>query len=91
MSGRARDNRLVHFNPVARVAAAGPAAPAPPRPGDLVTTVVTTAAPHYLLADGVPLAIRRTRGGDAWAARQGQAAQPAAAPVLLGMPTMTTP
>ena len=44
MSGRARDNRLVHFTP---------AEPAP-RPGDVITTVVTGAAPHYLLADGAP-------------------------------------
>ena len=41
-----------------------------PRPGDVVTTVVTRAAPHYLIADGEPLAVRRTRGGDAWAARR---------------------
>jgi tRNA-2-methylthio-N6-dimethylallyladenosine synthase len=63
-SGRAADNRLVHFAP------AGTA----PRPGDVVTTVVTQSAPHYLIADGPPLGIRRTRGGDAWqAARAGDA------------------
>jgi len=77
MSGRARDNRLVHFDP------AGVA----PRPGDLVTTVVTMAAPHYLLADGGPLAVRRTRGGDAWAARAGDEGAERA-PVLLGMPRL---
>ncbi len=66
MSGRARDNRLVHFAP----GGTGP------RPGDLVTTVVTRAAPHYLVADGPPLAVRRTRGGDAWQARQEGPAQP---------------
>ena len=62
----------------------------------MVTTVVTRGAPHYLLADGPPLAVRRTRGGDAWAARQarpalsGQAS--AAAPgVLLGMPAVGRP
>ena len=60
MSGRARDNRLVHFEPGG--------ADAPPRPGDIVVTTVTRAAPHYLIADGVPLAVRRTRGGDAWQA-----------------------
>ena len=38
---------------------------ADPRPGDIVTTVVTRAAPHYLLADGAPVSVRRTRGGDA--------------------------
>jgi tRNA-2-methylthio-N6-dimethylallyladenosine synthase len=103
MSGRARDNRLVHFTP----------AELSPRPGDVVVTVVTEAAPHYLIADSVPLAVYRTRGGDAWQARQeGTAAQagtaqqagtarqagaagggsaPAGQPVLLGMPTVGQP
>jgi tRNA-2-methylthio-N6-dimethylallyladenosine synthase len=87
LSGRARDNRLVHFAP------GGTA----PRPGDLVTTLVTRAAPHYLVADGEPLAVRRTRGGDAWQARHEQpvsvAAGSAAAPlaVPLGMPTVGRP
>ncbi len=113
MSGRARDNRLVHFAPAgpggAGVGAAGPAGPglgasdALPRPGDVVLTRVTAAAPHYLIADRVPLALRRTRAGDAWqirAAADGQAdlldgaAQDngldrSAQPVLLGMPTLT--
>ncbi len=84
MSGRARDNRLVHFTP-----------PEPaPRPGDVVTTVITGAAPHYLLADGVHVSVRRTRGGDAWQAWQDRSADGggpavaggAGAPVLLGMP-----
>jgi tRNA-2-methylthio-N6-dimethylallyladenosine synthase len=60
MSGRARDNRLVHFAPP------NPA----PRPGDVITTVVTGVSPHYLLADGAAVQVRRTAGGDAWAARQ---------------------
>jgi tRNA-2-methylthio-N6-dimethylallyladenosine synthase len=88
MSGRARDNRLVHFAPSG----------AAPRPGDIVSTVVTRGAPHYLLADGAPLTVRRTRGGDAWQARQdgsaggGDAAAGAAAPrVLLGMPAVGRP
>lgn len=94
MSGRARDNRLVHFAP------AGTA----PRPGDVVTTVVTQAAPHYLLADGAPVSVRRTRAGDAWQARDGSPASPAAGPaaatagaagpgsrVLLGMPAVGVP
>ncbi|WP_199423774.1 tRNA (N6-isopentenyl adenosine(37)-C2)-methylthiotransferase MiaB [Actinotalea solisilvae] len=45
-----------------------------PRPGDLVTVRVTQAAPHHLVADsaldGGPYAVRRTRAGDAWAARE---------------------
>ncbi|HEX4398538.1 MAG TPA: tRNA (N6-isopentenyl adenosine(37)-C2)-methylthiotransferase MiaB, partial [Trebonia sp.] len=80
MSGRARDNRLVHFAPHGTA----------PRPGDIVTTTVTGTAPHYLIADGEPLAVRRTRAGDAWqaASAAGAAAEaPAPAPVLLGMPT----
>ncbi len=60
MSGRARDNRLVHFNPASST----------PRPGDVVTTVVTSAAPHYLLADGAPVSVRRTAGGQAWELRR---------------------
>jgi tRNA-2-methylthio-N6-dimethylallyladenosine synthase len=81
MSGRARDNRLVHFAPHGTS----------PRPGDIVTTGVTSAAPHYLRADDPPLSVRRTHAGDAWAARK-LAAEPVpaapsgAAPVLLGMP-----
>ena len=81
MSGRARDNRLVHFAP----------AGLSPRPGDMVTTLVTSAAPHYLIADGVPLAVRRTRGGDAWQARQDGAEAGPATRVLLGMPAVGAP
>jgi tRNA-2-methylthio-N6-dimethylallyladenosine synthase len=83
MSGRAKDNRLVHFTP---------APGEPPRPGDIVTTVVSSAAPHYLIADNAPQMVRRTPGGDAWQARAaGEAGNGAAdaggmEPVLLGMP-----
>jgi tRNA-2-methylthio-N6-dimethylallyladenosine synthase len=87
MSGRARDNRLVHFNP------GGTA----PRPGDVVTTTVTSTAPHYLIADGEPLRVRRTRAGDAWQVSQQTSAllahggathlSQAPMPVLLGMPS----
>ncbi|KXW70529.1 (dimethylallyl)adenosine tRNA methylthiotransferase [Mycolicibacterium phlei DSM 43072] len=58
MSGRARDGRLVHFNPGG----------ADIRPGDVVTTTVTAAAPHHLIADGPLHTHRRTRAGDAHAA-----------------------
>ncbi|MGH3674720.1 MAG: tRNA (N6-isopentenyl adenosine(37)-C2)-methylthiotransferase MiaB [Mycobacterium sp.] len=58
MSGRARDGRLVHFTPMG----------ADIRPGDIVTTTVTDAAPHHLIADGTLLHHRRTRAGDAHAA-----------------------
>jgi len=91
LSGRARDNRLVHFAP----------ADTAPRPGDMVTTMVSRAAPHYLIADGAPLAVRRTGGGDAWQARReapgiapaASGGAPAAGPagVLLGMPAVGRP
>jgi tRNA-2-methylthio-N6-dimethylallyladenosine synthase len=56
-----------------------------------VTTTVTSAAPHYLIADGAPLTVRRTRGGDAWQARQeGSDAGPSPG-VLLGMPAVGAP
>ena len=60
MSGRARDGRLVHFAP----------GDGDIRPGDIVTTTVTGAAPHHLIADGTVLHHRRTRAGDAHAAGQ---------------------
>jgi len=72
MSGRARDGRLVHFTP----------GESPVRPGDLVTTVITRAAPHHLVADGVLRSHRRTRAGDAHQSMQ----LPARAGVGLGMP-----
>src|SRR5664280_1849277 len=74
-SGRAPDNRLVHFvtdsvtDPVVDPGVdpiVGPGV----RPGDVVTVEVTYAAPHHLVADGPALAVRRTRAGDAWAARR---------------------
>ncbi|MCA2215289.1 tRNA (N6-isopentenyl adenosine(37)-C2)-methylthiotransferase MiaB [Jidongwangia harbinensis] len=77
MSGRARDGRLVHF-------AVGDTVP---RPGDVVETVVTYAAPHHLNADGTPLGYRRTRAGDAWEA--GRA--PRTPGVSLGLPTVGAP
>jgi tRNA-2-methylthio-N6-dimethylallyladenosine synthase len=100
MSGRARDNRLVHFAPHAELTRFGA-----PRPGDVVTVKVTRGAPHYLLADEPPLHVRRTRAADqaeqaaqAAHAAHAQAAQAGAAstappvtpaPVLLGMPALT--
>ena len=83
MSGRARDNRLVHFAPGAQ-----PQSPGAPRPGDIVTVAVTRGAPHYLLADGAPLSVRRTRAAalSAAGAQAAQAPAVAPAPVLLGMP-----
>nr|WP_255701742.1 tRNA (N6-isopentenyl adenosine(37)-C2)-methylthiotransferase MiaB [Mycobacterium sp. MYCO198283] len=85
MTGRARDGRLVHFQP----------GDAEIRPGDVVTTVVTAAAPHHLVADGPLLTHRRTRAGDAHAGGQRpvtvglglpSVGRPAAAPTAAGCP-----
>ncbi|MBW1639134.1 tRNA (N6-isopentenyl adenosine(37)-C2)-methylthiotransferase MiaB [Microbacterium resistens] len=90
LTGRAEDNRLVHFEV--------PEGSDIPRPGDVVTVTVTHAAPFHLLADspdGKPLRIRRTRGGDAWDRAQAESCgvpAPAdgagARPVSLGLPTL---
>ena len=91
MSGRAPDNRLVHF------AVGDTAAEELPRPGDLVSVEITYAAPHHLNADGpdggsAVKALRRTRSGDAWQARQEQPeAERRAAAVTLGMPSIGKP
>ena len=86
MSGRARDNRLVHF--------AVPEGAERARPGDLVTVGVTYGAPHHLVADGAlaggTYAVRRTAGGDAWAALQ-DAPVPGKPAVSLGMPSIGAP
>lgn len=60
MTGRARDNRLVHFEV--------PQGSETPRPGDLVTVQISRAAPYFLIADsfeGSKYQLRRTAGGDA--------------------------
>ena len=78
MSGRARDNRLVHF-----------AVPqgAKVRPGDFVTVGVTHGAPHHLVADsaltlGGVFTVRPTRAGDLWEAAHLEKPRG----TLLGMP-----
>jgi tRNA-2-methylthio-N6-dimethylallyladenosine synthase len=89
LTGRAEDGRLVHFELT-------PGSPEP-RPGDVVSVVITHAAPFHLLADdptGAPLQIRRTRGGDAWdRAQAASCGVPAASDgspraVSLGLPTL---
>jgi tRNA-2-methylthio-N6-dimethylallyladenosine synthase len=91
MSGRARDGRLVHFAtaPTGAGESRGDNGryAAPVRPGDIVRTVVTYAAPHHLNADGPLLAHRRTRAGDAFEAGQ----SPRTPGVLLGLPTVGVP
>jgi tRNA-2-methylthio-N6-dimethylallyladenosine synthase len=83
LSGRARDNRLVHF------ATSPGGGHSDIRPGDVVTAKVTYAAPHHLVADGEPLDVRRTRSGDAWEARS--STPPVSSGVTLGMPTFGRP
>jgi tRNA-2-methylthio-N6-dimethylallyladenosine synthase len=77
MSGRARDGRLVHFT----------ADPTQVRPGDIVHTEITYAAPHHLNADGPLISHRRTKAGDAHAA--GLATRTPG--VMLGLPTIGAP
>ncbi|WP_110590341.1 tRNA (N6-isopentenyl adenosine(37)-C2)-methylthiotransferase MiaB [Microbacterium suaedae] len=90
LTGRAEDNRLVHFEV--------PDGSDLPRPGDVVTVTVTHAAPSHLLADsadGAPLRIRRTRAGDAYDRAQADSCavpsadgQAAGGAVTLGLPTI---
>ncbi len=80
MSGRARDGRLVHFEPVG-------VAPGAIRPGDVVSTVITRAAPHHLEADSGVREHRRTRAGDRTAA----GLTPTTPGVGLGLPSIGRP
>jgi tRNA-2-methylthio-N6-dimethylallyladenosine synthase len=79
LTGRARDNRLVHFD--------GTTAPGV-RPGDVVEVEVTYAAPHHLVSDAPVRSVRRTRSGDAWEARRSAPTRPA---VSLGLPAVGVP
>ena len=84
LTGRARDNRLVHFTPVS-----GSGAHVDVRPGDMVEVEVTYAAPHHMVADSPPSRVRRTRAGDAWSLRN--RTEPTPPGVLLGLPTVGAP
>lgn len=86
LSGRGPDNRLVHFE--ADFSRSGGEAP---RPGDMVTTTVTYAAPHHLVADGPVRSVRRTRSGDAWDARVNGTGTAKPSQVGLGMPRVGVP
>ncbi|QGS27049.1 tRNA (N6-isopentenyl adenosine(37)-C2)-methylthiotransferase MiaB [Gordonia bronchialis] len=74
LTGRARDGRLVHFtvDDEGRTRI---------RPGDVVHTTVTAAAPHHLIADAGVSAHRTTRAGDA----HEQQRTPTTAPVGVGL------
>ena len=114
VTGRARDNRLVHVE----LPAGAPHAvegiddprladdvdPRLPRPGDLVVTRITRAAPYHLVADRTEdddrFEVRRTRSGDAWVTRErarlglggdehSHGSAPApGTPVVLGLPVV---
>jgi tRNA-2-methylthio-N6-dimethylallyladenosine synthase len=71
----------VHFSPT------GPAVAGAVRAGDVVTTVVTGAAPHHVVADGPVLSHRLTRAGD----RHAQGLLPRTAGVGLGLPGFGKP
>lgn len=85
ISGRARDNRLVHVALPEGLAQADR-----PHPGDMIRATVTYGAPHHLIADsgvqGGLFEVRRTRAGDAWKARQ--ASDEPDNTVSLGIPTL---
>jgi tRNA-2-methylthio-N6-dimethylallyladenosine synthase len=83
LSGRGRDNRLVHFTAVD-----ADGRPVDVRPGDMVEVDVTYAAPHHLVADSAVRSVRRTRAGDAWEART---STPKPQGVSLGLPTVGVP
>ncbi|MDN3905080.1 tRNA (N6-isopentenyl adenosine(37)-C2)-methylthiotransferase MiaB [Arthrobacter sp. YD2] len=89
LSGRSRDQRLVHFS----VPEGAPV----PRPGDLVTVPVTAAAAFHLISDPATAAdysLRRSRAGDAWDRAQADSCGVPAGPagtrkgVSLGMPVL---
>ena len=84
LTGRAKDNRLVHFTAVDEAGT-----PAEVRPGDMVSVEVTYAAPHHLVADGAVRSVRRTPAGDAWHLRNTEPAS--ARGVLLGLPSVGVP
>ena len=82
MSGRARDGRLVHFRPEGNL-------DGNVRPGDVVTVVVSAAAPHHLVADTPVLTHRRTRAGDSF--EKGVTPKTPPIGVGLGLPQIGAP
>jgi len=77
MTGRTKDFRLVHF-------AIDPANP--PRIGDAVTSVITSATPNFIVAENLPLSIRATAGGDA---HERRVAESGPQPIMVGMPKLS--
>lgn len=88
MTGRSRDNRLVHV-------AVGDDPSQHPRPGDFGEAIITHAAPHHLTADAAGgesalLTLCRTRGGDAFQAEHDDP-ETSGDQVNLGMPAVGVP
>ncbi|MGV3016448.1 tRNA (N6-isopentenyl adenosine(37)-C2)-methylthiotransferase MiaB [Rothia sp. 88186D007BW] len=86
LSGRTRDQRLVHFTV--------PEGCQTPRPGDLVTLPITEAGSFHLISDPTAdqYSVRRSRAGDAWDRAQADSCgtgttQVPGSPVSLGFPT----
>ncbi|HEX8934735.1 MAG TPA: tRNA (N6-isopentenyl adenosine(37)-C2)-methylthiotransferase MiaB [Pseudonocardiaceae bacterium] len=77
MSGRARDGRLVHFEPAGIEV----------RPGDVVLAQITYGAPHHLVSGVALRAHRRTAAGEAWAVGR----RPTTPGVVLGLPSFGRP
>lgn len=86
LTGRARDGRLVHFEPAA---APGGAVDGEIRPGDVVTVTITDSKPHFLIADSGVHTHRRTKAGDNSAAGKVPTTQPVG--VGLGLPSIGVP
>lgn len=87
LTGRAPDNRLVHFSV--------PTGSAVPRPGDFVTVPITESHSYHLIADPAHTSqytLRRSQAGDAWDRTQaescGTGANTTAGGVNLGLPTL---
>jgi tRNA-2-methylthio-N6-dimethylallyladenosine synthase len=75
LSGRAKDNRLVHFYPTSEQKI---------RPGDFVEVEITQAQPFYLVSDKKIINIKNTKAGDTWQISK----EEPKSQVLLGLPTL---
>ncbi len=76
ISGRAKDNRLVHFHPNGENKI---------RPGDFVEVEVTHAQPFYLVSEKPIISVRETKAGDLWQENKADSRNK----VLLGLPTLS--
>mgnify|MGYP003334373633 FL=1 len=77
-SGRTPDFRLTHF-------AIDPNNS--PRVGDAVKTKITSATANFILADELPIEVRRTKGGHTTEARSKEIKK---GPLMVGMPSLAT-